>query len=165
MENLNGTESEYLLQSSVEDLHQVSTYWLSEIEFYKTELNFFQDLLDKHCPKINSPEDKKQLDHFQNLPEAVGNEGRPGLVHRLDKNTTGIMVIAKTEHALTHLAKQFFDRTSDRRYQALVWGDVKEDEGRIEGNIWRSHKNRKIMDVFPEEDIGKTVFCKGLLEQ
>ena len=67
MENLNGTESEYLLQSSVEDLHQVSTYWLSEIEFYKTELNFFQDLLDKHCPKINSPEDKKQLDHFQNL--------------------------------------------------------------------------------------------------
>ena len=81
--------------------------------------------------------------HFQNLPEAAGNEGRPGLVHRLDKNTTGIMVIAKTEHALTHLSKQFFDRTSDRRYQALVWGDVKEDEGKIEGNIWRSHKNRK----------------------
>tara|TARA_B110000503_G_C7167299_1_gene422543 strand:+ start:2366 stop:3433 length:1068 start_codon:yes stop_codon:yes gene_type:complete len=94
--------------------------------------------------------------HFQNLPEAVGNEGRPGLVHRLDKNTTGIMVIAKTEHALTHLSKQFFDRTSDRRYQALVWGDIKEDEGKIEGNIWRSHKNRKIMDVFPEGDIGKT---------
>ncbi len=94
--------------------------------------------------------------HFQNLPEAAGNEGRPGLVHRLDKNTTGIMVIAKTEHALTHLSKQFFDRTSDRRYQALVWGDLKEDEGKIEGNIWRSHKNRKIMDVFPEGDIGKT---------
>ena len=94
--------------------------------------------------------------HFQNLPEAVGNEGRPGLVHRLDKNTTGIMVIAKTERALTHLSKQFFDRTSDRRYQALVWGDVKEDEGRIEGNIWRSHKNRKVMDVFPDGDIGKT---------
>jgi 23S rRNA pseudouridine1911/1915/1917 synthase len=93
--------------------------------------------------------------HFQNLPEASGNEGRPGLVHRLDKNTTGIMVIAKTELALTHLAKQFFDRTSDRRYQALVWGDVKEDEGRIEGNIWRSVKNRKIMDVFPEGDVGK----------
>ncbi|MEQ8624852.1 MAG: RluA family pseudouridine synthase [Vicingaceae bacterium] len=94
--------------------------------------------------------------HFQNLPEAEGNEGRPGLVHRLDKNTTGIMVIAKTEYALSHLAKQFFDRTSDRRYQALVWGDVKEDEGKIEGNIWRSHKNRKVMDVFPEGDIGKT---------
>ncbi len=94
--------------------------------------------------------------HFQNLPEAVGNEGRPGLVHRLDKNTTGIMVIAKTEHAITHLSKQFFDRTSDRRYQALVWGDLKEDEGVIEGNIWRSVKNRKIMDVFPDGDIGKT---------
>ncbi len=94
--------------------------------------------------------------HFQNLPNAVGNEGRPGLVHRLDKNTTGIMVIAKTEHALSHLSKQFFDRTSDRRYQALVWGDLKEDEGTIEGNIWRSHKNRKIMDVFPDGEIGKT---------
>lgn len=94
--------------------------------------------------------------HFQNLPNAEGNEGRPGLVHRLDKNTTGIMVIAKTEHALSHLSKQFFDRTSDRRYHALVWGDLKEDEGVIEGNIWRSHKNRKIMDVFPEGDIGKT---------
>jgi 23S rRNA pseudouridine1911/1915/1917 synthase len=94
--------------------------------------------------------------HFQNLPEADGNEGRPGLVHRLDKNTTGIMVVAKTEQALSHLGKQFFDRTSDRRYQALVWGDLKEDEGQIEGNIWRSIKNRKIMDVFPEGDIGKT---------
>lgn len=95
------------------------------------------------------------IHHFRNLPEAEGNEGRPGLVHRLDKNTTGIMVIAKTEHALTHLAKQFFDRTSDRRYQALVWGDLTEDEGKIEGHIWRSHKNRKIMDVFPEGDLGK----------
>lgn len=94
--------------------------------------------------------------HFQNLPEAEGNEGRPGLVHRLDKNTTGLMVIAKTEEALSHLAKQFFDRTSDRRYQALVWGDVNEDEGRIEGNIWRSVKDRKIMDVFPEGDVGKS---------
>lgn len=94
--------------------------------------------------------------HFQNLPEMEGNEGRPGLVHRLDKNTTGIMVIAKTEHALSHLAKQFFDRTSDRRYQALVWGDLENDEGRIEGNIWRSEKNRKIMDVFPEGDVGKS---------
>ena len=94
--------------------------------------------------------------HFQNLPEADGNEGRPGLVHRLDKNTTGLMVIAKTEEALSHLAKQFFDRTSDRRYQALVWGDVEEEEGRIEGNIWRSEKDRKVMDVYPEGDVGKT---------
>ena len=70
--------------------------------------------------------------HFDQLPELEGNEGRPGLVHRLDKNTTGLMVIAKTEFALSHLAKQFFDRTTDRRYQALVWGNVEEDEGKIE---------------------------------
>ncbi len=95
------------------------------------------------------------LYHFDQLPEMAGNEGRPGLVHRLDKNTTGIMVIAKTEQALSKLAKQFFDRTSERRYQAIVWGDFEEDEGRIEGNIWRSVKNRKVMDVFPEGDVGK----------
>ncbi len=93
--------------------------------------------------------------HINNLPEADGNEGRPGLVHRLDKNTTGIMVIAKTERALTHLAKQFADRTSSRTYQALVWGDMKEDSGRIEGNIGRSLKNRKLMDIFPDGDFGK----------
>ena len=96
------------------------------------------------------------LYHFENLPQADGNEGRPGLVHRLDKNTTGLMVVAKTEEALSHLTKQFFNRTSDRRYQALVWGDMEHEEGRIEGNIWRSLKNRKIMDVFPDGDIGKT---------
>lgn len=93
--------------------------------------------------------------HFQNLPEAVGNEGRPGLVHRLDKNTTGLMVIAKSEIALTHLSKQFFDRTTGRTYQALVWGDVKENEGRIEGNLARSLKNRKLMEVYADPDIGK----------
>ena len=93
--------------------------------------------------------------HFNNLPEADGNEGRPGLVHRLDKNTTGIMVIAKTERALTHLANQFATRTSSRTYQALVWGDMKEDSGRIEGNIGRSFKNRKLMDIFPDGEFGK----------
>lgn len=93
--------------------------------------------------------------HFNNLPEA-DMAGRPGLVHRLDKNTTGIMVVAKTEHALTHLGKQFFDRTTERRYHALVWGDVKEDEGKIVGNVGRSLKNRKVMDVFPpESEYGK----------
>lgn len=92
--------------------------------------------------------------HFENLPKTdVAN--RPGLVHRLDKNTTGIMVIAKTDQALTHLGKQFFDRTSERRYNALVWGDFEEDTGTVEGNIGRSLKNRKVMDVFPEEDYGK----------
>lgn len=93
--------------------------------------------------------------HFNNLPDS-SMAGRPGLVHRLDKNTTGIMVIAKTEHALTHLGKQFFDRTTERRYHALVWGDVKEDEGRVIGNVGRSLKNRKVMDVFPlESEYGK----------
>lgn len=93
--------------------------------------------------------------HFNNLPEA-DMSGRPGLVHRLDKNTTGIMVVAKTEHALTHLGKQFFDRTTERRYHALVWGDVKDDEGRIESNVGRSLKNRKVMDVFPtDSEYGK----------
>jgi 23S rRNA pseudouridine1911/1915/1917 synthase len=65
------------------------------------------------------------------------------------------MVIAKTEDALTQLAKQFYDRTTERRYHALVWGDIVEDEGTVEGNIGRSLKNRKIMTVFPEGDYGK----------
>ena len=92
--------------------------------------------------------------HIKNLPQTdVAN--RPGLVHRLDKNTTGIMVVAKNEHALSHLSKQFYDRTTERRYHALVWGDVKEDEGTVTGNVGRALKNRKVMDVFPEEDYGK----------
>jgi 23S rRNA pseudouridine1911/1915/1917 synthase len=93
--------------------------------------------------------------HFDNLPSRIHDYfGRPGLVHRLDKNTTGIMVIAKTEFALTNLAKQFYDRTTERRYHALVWGDV-EGDGTITGHIGRSIKNRKVMDVFPEGDYGK----------
>lgn len=94
--------------------------------------------------------------HFDKLPTKPDDYyGRPGLVHRLDKHTTGLMVIAKTEDALTNLAKQFYDRTAERRYQALVWGDVKENEGRIEGNLGRSPKNRKLITVFPEGDYGK----------
>lgn len=93
--------------------------------------------------------------HFENLPYRIQDYfGRPGLVHRLDKHTTGLMVIAKTEHALTHLAKQFYDRTTERRYHALVWGDVSQD-GTITGNLGRSLKNRKLMTVFPEADYGK----------
>lgn len=90
--------------------------------------------------------------HFDSLPQREDYFGRPGLVHRLDKHTTGLLVVAKTEHALTHLAKQFFDRTSDRRYWALVWGDVEEDEGVITGHIGRSQKNRKVFQVYEEED-------------
>lgn len=94
--------------------------------------------------------------HFDNLPSLPSNYfGRPGLVHRLDKNTTGIMIVAKTEDTLTHLAKQFYDRTTYRRYNALVWGNIEEDEGTITGNIDRSIKNRKVMDVFPDGEQGK----------
>lgn len=92
------------------------------------------------------------LYHFQNLP--VRSDAHPGLVHRLDKNTTGVMVIAKTDHALAHLCKQFADRTIERRYVALVWGDVKED-GTVIGNTGRSLKDRKVFTVFPNGDHGK----------
>ncbi|KAB2806814.1 RluA family pseudouridine synthase [Phaeocystidibacter luteus] len=91
---------------------------------------------------------------FENLPTANG-ERRPGLVHRLDKNTSGIMVVAITEFALNHLAKQFFDRTTDREYVAIVWGEIADDEGTITGHIGRSLKNRKVMTVFPEGEYGK----------
>jgi 23S rRNA pseudouridine1911/1915/1917 synthase len=90
--------------------------------------------------------------HFEGLPKRDDYENRPGLVHRIDKHTTGLLVIAKSEDSLTHLSKQFFDRTTDRRYYALVWGDVEEDEGTITGNIGRSQKNRKVFRVYDEED-------------
>jgi 23S rRNA pseudouridine1911/1915/1917 synthase len=93
--------------------------------------------------------------HFDHLPKRSQDYfGRPGLVHRLDKHTTGLMVIAKTEETLTHLAKQFYDRTTERRYNALVWGDIEED-GTIIGNLGRSPKNRKVMTVFEDETQGK----------
>lgn len=95
------------------------------------------------------------IHHFNQLPENTQHGiQRPGLVHRLDKLTTGLMVIAKTEDALVDLSRQFYERTTERRYNALVWGDVRED-GTIEGNLGRSLKNRKVMDVFPEGDHGK----------
>jgi 23S rRNA pseudouridine1911/1915/1917 synthase len=80
---------------------------------------------------------------------------RPGLVHRIDKNTSGLILLAKTELAMTHLAKQFFDRSIDRKYYALVWGDFSEDSGTVTGNVGRSLKDRKVMDVFPEANHGK----------
>ena len=94
--------------------------------------------------------------HFDNLPKRGDYYGRPGLVHRLDKHTTGLLVVAKTEQALTHLSRQFFDRTSERRYYALVWGDLKEEEGTIIGKIGRSKKNRKVFIVYEDdEEYGK----------
>ena len=92
--------------------------------------------------------------HVKNLPN-MGEEDRPGLVHRLDKNTSGVLVIAKTELAMTDLAKKFAERNLNRKYIALVWGNVKEDQGTITGHIGRNLKNRKIMDVFPEGEYGK----------
>jgi len=80
---------------------------------------------------------------------------RPGLVHRIDKDTSGLLVIAKTETAKNHLANQFFEHTTKRRYYALVWGDFEEDEGTITGHIGRHPKNRKIMHVFPNGEYGK----------
>jgi len=101
------------------------------------------------------------LFHFGKLPSTPGAViPRPGLVHRLDKDTSGVMVIGKTEEALTHLARQFFDRTSDRRYNALVWGDFAEDEGTIEANIGRSVKDRTVQFVYPEGDQGKTAITR-----
>ena len=93
--------------------------------------------------------------HFEHLPELPSDfSGRPGLVHRIDKNTSGLLVIAKTELALTRLAKQFFEKTTERKYLALVWGDL-EGSGTIQGKIGRSKKNRKIMAVYSEEEEGK----------
>ncbi|CAN1495516.1 RluA Pseudouridylate synthases, 23S RNA-specific [Flavobacteriaceae bacterium] len=91
--------------------------------------------------------------HFENLP--MNSSERPGLVHRIDKDTTGLLVIAKTEAAMTHLAKQFEAKTSEREYVAMVWGTVKEDEGTIEGNIARHVKDRMQMSVFEDPTIGK----------
>ncbi len=91
--------------------------------------------------------------HFDNLPQ--NDQQRPGLVHRIDKDTSGLLVVAKTEIAMTHLSKQFFDKTSERKYFALVWGDVKEDTGTIEGHIGRHPRNRLQMTVFEEGDAGK----------
>jgi 23S rRNA pseudouridine1911/1915/1917 synthase len=92
--------------------------------------------------------------HFKNLPKGK-EEFRPGLVHRLDKGTSGLIVMAKTDHALAHLAKQFFDRKTKRKYVALVWGDMKEDEGTVTVNIGRDTRERMQMQVYPEGDGGK----------
>ena len=92
--------------------------------------------------------------HVSNLPN-MGEEDRPGLVHRIDKNTSGILVIAKTERAMIDLAKKFADRDLNRKYIALVWGNVKENEGTITGHIGRNLKNRKVMDVFSDGEHGK----------
>ncbi len=91
--------------------------------------------------------------HFEQLPK--NSSDRPGLVHRIDKDTSGLLVVAKTEEAMNHLAKQFFNKTSEREYIALVWGNIPEDEGTITGHIGRHPKNRLQMTVFPDGSEGK----------
>ncbi|WP_343534054.1 RluA family pseudouridine synthase [Pedobacter sp.] len=92
--------------------------------------------------------------HFDQLPTLPGNDGRPGLVHRIDKDTSGLLLISKNEITMTKLAKQFFDHSITRKYIALAWGDI-ENDGRIEGYIGRSLKNRIIQDVYDDEEKGK----------
>lgn len=94
------------------------------------------------------------LFHVQNLADSPSGVDRPGIVHRIDKLTTGLMIVGKTEAALAHLSLQFYNREIERKYIALVWGDPG-DEGRIEGNIGRSLKNRKLMTVFHDGEFGK----------
>jgi 23S rRNA pseudouridine1911/1915/1917 synthase len=94
------------------------------------------------------------LYHINHLPE-YSSEMRPGLVHRIDKDTSGLLLIAKTEDALVYLAKQFFDHSIKRIYKALVWGDVKEEKGTITGNIGRDLRDRRLSAVFADPNIGK----------
>ena len=93
------------------------------------------------------------LYHFDNLPNNSSN--RPGLVHRIDKDTSGLLVIAKTEKSMTILAKQFFNKSVEREYLALVWGDLKNDEGEINAPIGRNPKNRLQMIVYEDLEGGK----------
>ena len=93
--------------------------------------------------------------HFQNLPQMPGNDGRPGLVHRIDKDTSGLLVIAKTESALTFLAKQFFDHSIERTYVAIVWGIPDPPEGTINVHVGRSLKDRRVTTAFPAGDFGR----------
>jgi len=94
--------------------------------------------------------------HFAKTKIGVVENGFGYLVHRIDKGTTGLMMIAKNELSQTKLAKQFFDHTVDRAYEAVVWKDVKQDEGIIEGHIGRSLKDRRVMTVFPNGEYGKS---------
>jgi len=94
---------------------------------------------------------------YKDLPMFNGGDSRPGLVHRIDKNTSGLMVVAKTEIAKNKLAKQFFDKTTHRLYQAVVWGAFPEGEemGTVDAHIGRSLKNRLQMEAFPNGEYGK----------
>lgn len=92
--------------------------------------------------------------HFQQLPQLPGNDGRPGLVHRIDKDTSGLLLISKNERSMTYLARQFFDHTITRKYLALVWGDL-ETDGTVTGYIGRSMNDRRVMSIYDDPEKGK----------
>ena len=92
--------------------------------------------------------------HFQQLPTLPGNDGRPGLVHRIDKDTSGLLLISKNERAMTWLARQFFDHSITRKYLALVWGDLEQD-GTVTGYIGRSVNDRRVMSIYDDPEKGK----------
>lgn len=92
--------------------------------------------------------------HFQQLPTLPGNDGRPGLVHRIDKDTSGLLLISKNERAMTWLARQFYEHTITRKYIALAWGDL-ENDGTITGYIGRSTKDRRVMSIYDDPEKGK----------
>ena len=94
--------------------------------------------------------------HFRDIPLFQTGELRPGLVHRIDKNTSGLLVVAKNELSLNILSRQFYERTTDRKYIALVWGIPDPPEGSISGNVGRNIRDRKIMQVFPDGSQGKS---------
>lgn len=93
--------------------------------------------------------------HFQHLPTGRNGEVRPGLIHRIDKDTSGLLVIAKTEFSMAHIARQFFEHTTERTYYALIWGEPKETTGTIIGHIGRSARDRKVMAVYTDGSQGK----------
>ncbi len=95
------------------------------------------------------------LYYLQHSEQNKEKEVSPYLVHRIDKDTSGILLIAKNELAQTRLAKQFFDHTIDRKYEALVWGDLKEDTGTITGFIGRDERDRLVMKIYEEEEKGR----------
>lgn len=153
-----------------DEISIVLPYPVREIELIPEDIPIEVIYEDEHLIVVNKPSNmvvhpgygnyrgtlvNALVYHFNNLPKVNGDYyGRPGLVHRIDKHTTGLLIIAKTENALTHLAKQFYDRTIQRKYVALVWGDVKQDDTII-GNLGRSPKNRKVMTVFDDPNQGK----------
>ena len=93
--------------------------------------------------------------YLKDLPEMKRNEGRPGLVHRIDKDTSGLLVIAKNENAMNSLAEQFYNHSIKRKYQAIVWGNPKKEEGTIDVNLGRSLKDRRVVEGYANNTVGK----------